>query len=205
MLLSFKKKIIESNPFDYLSPPKVESKEMKYIKEEEFWKVYNVIKEPRYKVIFMTLFFCGLRKGEVCGLSDGDLVGNELHLHRTVKDTKENGLIISNKFKTPTSRRIVPIPRFLKYDLQYYLDEDKYPFKNDYRNLSQILKLILKDADVKRIRVHDFRHSYAALLISKGVDIYTISKLMGHASVATTSRVYGHLYDEKRKEITDLF
>lgn len=55
------------------------------------------------------------------------------------------------------------------------------------------------------MRVHDFRHSYASMLINKGVDIYTISQMLGHGDIKTTINTYGHLYPDKRKEITQLF
>lgn len=64
---------------------------------------------------------------------------------------------------------------------------------------------ITKKTKLKRIRIHDFRHSYASMLISKGVDVYTVSKMLGHADIKTTINVYGHLYPDKRKEITNLF
>jgi len=59
-------------------------------------------------------------------------------------------------------------------------------------------------ANLKRIRIHDFRHSYASMLINKNVDIYTISQMFGHADIKTTINTYGHLYPDKRKEITNL-
>lgn len=200
----YKKQMIDDNPMQYTTAPKERHKEMSYITEDQFWRMYKCIKVDRFKVIFMTLFYCGLRKGELCGLSIDDLHDNELILHHTVKHVGGT-LVVSDKFKNETSRRIVPIPRFLKYDLEQQLRLGDYPFKKEYYHIGTTLKTILNDAGLPPMRVHDLRHSYAALLISKGVDIYTISKLMGHATVVTTSKIYGHLYDKKRKEITDLF
>jgi integrase len=199
-----KKKMIDENPMIYMNAPKEIHKEMHYLTEEQFWKLYQATKSDHFKVIFMVLFFCGLRKGEICGLSLDDLHECELVLHHTVKEIFGN-LEVSDKFKNETSRRIVPIPRFLKYDLEHQLKLDDYPFKSDYQRIGPALNNALNAAGLPHIRVHDLRHSYAALLISKGVDIYTVSKMMGHATVVTTSKTYGHLYDEKRKAITDLF
>jgi integrase len=189
----------------YTRTPKTKKKDMTYIKEDDFFTMLSAIKEPRYVLIFALLFYCGLRKGELCGLSAPDLIDHELHLHHACKHIKNKGLVISPDLKNEQSRRIVPIPSWIEFDLAAYLGSGDFPFKKEYYHIGVALHRILEDAGLPDMRVHDMRHSYAALLIASGVDIYTVSVLMGHASVQTTSRRYGHLYDEKRKAIAKLF
>ncbi len=51
---------------------------------------------------------------------------------------------------------------------------------------------LLQSAEIKNFRWHDMRHDFASNLIMKGIDLYTVSKLLGHASIKTTER-YAHL------------
>lgn len=203
--------ILQVNPCYGVDLGRIQHKEMAFLTEAEFWKLYRTIDDVRfnrqaesYRIGLLVLMFCGLRKGELCGLSAPDLIGNELHLHHTVKNVAGKGLIVSDEFKNEYSRRIVPVPNWLVYDLRNFLDRDSWPFKNLYKSLRLCLLTVFRSSDLKPVRIHDLRHSYAALLISKGIDIYTVGKLMGHSSVTTTSRIYGHLYSEKRQSISDI-
>lgn len=67
-------------------------------------------------------------------------------------------------------------------------------YKNEY----------VKKAGVKQIRLHDFRHSCASLLIYKGVSINVVSKFLGHPKIEETLNTYTHLYSNALSNITDL-
>ena len=198
---------IETDPTQHINIDKRKPKEMEYITEKEFWKLYQHFESDQSRMAFLVLMYTGLRKSELCGLSRDDLIDGELHLHHTAVRIigHGEGVIIKDEFKNEQSKRIVPLPHWLIYDLRTFLESSQWPFKSMYSHLYRPLNSSLKRAEMKHMRVHDFRHSYAAMLINKGVDIYTLQKLMGHSSVATTSQIYAHLYDEKRKSIADLF
>lgn len=203
--------VLQANPCSGVELGRKPHKEMAFLTESEFWQLYRAIDDETfknraniYRMALLVLMFCGLRKGELCGLSSADLIGNELHLHHTIKDTKDNGLIISNEFKNKYSRRVVPVPIWLVYDLERFLQSDSYPFSPIYTALRNCLEIVLKREKMKHIRVHDLRHSYASMLIARGVDIFTVSRLMGHSSVTTTSAIYGHLYKETRQSISEM-
>ena len=195
------KDMIMSNPLPKYNK-RVDVSEMSFLTESEFWNMYRYLKHDRHRIALITLMYTGLRKSELCGLSAGDLHGCELHLSHTCKRT--NVTIITDEFKNKQSKRIVPIPRWLKYDLERFLKTDDYPFMTLYQTISLELNKALDQAGMERIRVHDLRHSYVSMLISKGVDLFTIAKLIGHSSTRTTERIYSHLYDETRRKITDL-
>lgn len=58
-----------------------------------------------------------------------------------------------------------------------------------------------KQAGIKKIRIHDMRHSHAALLINMDKPILAISRRLGHESIETTLDTYGHLYPDKQKKL----
>lgn len=189
--------MIERNPvkFRYL---KEDDKEMDYLTADEFEKVYACM-NPKYQLALLVLFFTGLRKEELCGLSADDLKNHELHLHHV-----RLGCEIVDTFKTKQSRRIVPIPAWLEHRLEEAFAEKQYPFYSCYGStFCHWLNCAVAKAGIdKHITPHCLRHSYAAMMINDGVDIYTISRLMGHSRIATTMNRYGHLYDEKRREVS---
>lgn len=99
----------------------------------------------------------------------------------------------------------MPCPRQL-YDMlkKYMEDSDKeYPFFNQYRNFYYALNKISKPVLGRVIHPHTLRHSYASMMINAGIDIYTLSRLLGHRSIETTTKIYAHLYKDKLIEISE--
>lgn len=189
--------LIEKNPvkFRYL---KEDDKEKDYLTADELEAVYECM-NPKYQLAVLVLFFTGLRKEELCGLSGDDLKNHELHLHH-VRVKSE----MVDTFKTKKSKRIIPVPPWLESRLEDAFAEKQYPFYDCYgARFAHWLNCAVAKAGIdKHITPHCLRHSYAAMMINEGVDIYTLSRLMGHTKIATTMNCYGHLYDEKRKEIS---
>lgn len=58
--------------------------------------------------------------------------------------------------------------------------------------------------NLKHLRVHDLRHSHASMLINNGVDVYIVSKRLGHKNILTTINVYAHLYEERESEVLEV-
>ena len=201
-----KRKYIDINPFIFVNRTKVSKPEITFWTEEQFEKFISTITHNTHNLIFTTLFYTGLRKSELCGLdiTDLDIKNNELHLSHTVK-RQGNKTIITTVFKNNHSKRIVPIPDWLTPRLEEFMKEKKYPFKGCYTNLNDTLNNYIKDMDLPKITVHGLRHSYISMLISKGVELFTISQMAGHNDIKTTSNPYGHLYSSERKRITSLF
>ena len=200
-------KLIDKSPCEGIRKPKKETYEKAYLTEDEFKDFLNYVNDETEKLLFEILFYTGLRKSELCGLSATDLIGNELHLSHALKMYTPERTTLSTRFKNRQSRRIVPIPKSLSNRLKMAFESsnEQYPFAAYYNVLSIRPLQAFNKGFPKRFRTHDLRHSYASLLIHKGVDIFTVSKLLGHSNVATTSAIYGHLYDADRKAIVDLF
>ena len=64
-------------------------------------------------------------------------------------------------------------------------------------------KILKRDSNLKKIRIHDFRHSHASLLINQGEDYLVVKERLGHASITTTIDTYSHLYPSKQKDLAD--
>nr|DAE10104.1 MAG TPA: Integrase [Siphoviridae sp. ctGuJ10] len=196
-----RKKLIDSSPFDDVTRTSSKSdSEIVFWTEDEFKEFINYVTYDEHKLIFTTLFYTGLRKSELFGLKYSDVIGNELHLSETVKRTGSK-YIIGQNFKNKNSKRIVPKPSWLDFgEGEGYIFSPKI-----YSHINRDLDIWIKKAGVKRITIHGIRHSYVAMLIAKGVNIYTISKMVGHESIKTTLDTYGHLYPNEREEIIKLF
>lgn len=156
--------------------------------------------------IFMTLYYTGMRKGELFALTKGDidLENNVISINKSYQRIKKNDVITDPK--TPKSNRKIEIPIFLATILKEYIgslynvDNNTYIFMHHYVKLRGRLKLAQKKANLHEIRVHDFRHSHASLLIELGYSPLLIADRLGD-NVDTTLKVYSHLYPNKQSEL----
>jgi integrase len=196
-----KREMISFNPATSIEKFKESTAECDFITESEMISIYNVISQ-KYKITLLTLFYTGLRIGELAGLSLADFDDNDhmIHLHHTRKGDQ-----ISNEFKNEQSKRTVPCPKKLFEMLKQYIcsSKEEYPFFSHYRNFYLPLRRASKKAIGRYIHPHTLRHSYASMMINQGIDIYTLSRLLGHSNIGTTTKVYSHLYKDKLIEISE--
>ena len=194
-----KKKLLSENPFRYLTKTTFKKKNIEILTEEEFKNFISNVNDEEFKLLLVTLFYTGLRFSEAMGLKSEDVINNELCLERT---RITQNLILSTKFKTPKSKRIVPIPSWLTFPKKEGFIFDKFPYSSQYN--SELEKYI-ENTDFRHFTFHDLRHSYVSMCINKGLDIFLISELVGHDNIKMTINTYGHLYQEKRKSVIDVF
>lgn len=177
---------------------------------EEFKKFMPFVSDkPLSKAAFEVLFWTGIRSGELLALTldDFDFEAQTLSVNKNYAKHDGDDLIMDPK--TPKSKRIITIPKFLCEIVQDYVSK-LYDYKPDER-LFQVTKYYLhhemtrgsKKAGVKRIRIHDLRHSHASLLIEMGFSPLLISERLGHENVETTLQTYSHLYPNKHGEVAD--
>lgn len=194
----------------FRDPNQVNIKEMKILTYDEFKKFISVEDDLVYKVAFEILYYCGLRVGELKSLTFR-------HIDESKRELKVNSNVVKDYFgdkgylvttpKTRSSIRTIPIPEFLLKDIQLLKEQQKkvYGFKDSWFILGSFEpissdKLRLRKnrncelAGVPTIRIHDFRHSCASLLISKGANINLIAKYLGHSKVDLLLNIYGHMY-----------
>lgn len=120
--------------------------------------------------------------------------------------------------KTRTSARTLPMPDILVEDLRQLKEENKkhqHLFTNKFfvlgdnnplhpHNLRITKNKFAADAGIKQIRIHDFRHSCASLLINNGANIMIVAKYLGHAKIDETLNTYSHLFKNKMDDIVNL-
>ena len=184
----------------------------KHAGEMEFWTLdeFNAVIEHVQKlparVGLSVLFWTGMRIGELLALSpsDIDLEAKTLSVQRSFQSIEGREVITDPK--TYKSRRVLPLPDKLCEDIRQYEaalyepqpDDRLFPYTKHYFR-RQMLRAA-KEAGVKPIRLHDLRHSHAALLIRLNTPILLVSQRLGHENVETTLRIYGHLYPSTSEE-----
>lgn len=194
-------------------------KEMQFYTKKEFDKFISAIDDLKWKCLFETLFYCGLRQGELQALNwkDIDLKNKTLNVNKTLTTKIKGEKYTIFPPKTKSSYRIIPLAKDLLKDLT--LLKKKYSelkgFNNNWfvfgglyptpETTIQSHKLNYCElAKVKVIRIHDFRHSCASLLISKNADPVLVAKYLGHADVSMTLNRYSHMYKSRLDEIVNL-
>ena len=179
--------------------------------EEEYEKFISSIDEnDRYHLIFEMLFWTGMREGELLALTpaDIDMRNNQIHITKTY--FRMNGEDIITTPKTDNSVRTIDIPEFLKQDIKAYLNrcyeipDHERIFPIVAEAIQHKLKNQAKKAGVKKIRVHDIRHSHVAYLIHQGVQPLIIKERLGHRDIRITLNTYGHLYPNQQRQVAEM-
>ncbi len=186
-----------------------EHKEMLFWTKEEYIKFSDAIMDkPLSFYAFELLYWCGIRVGELLALTpaDFDFEKKTLTINKSYQRLKGRDLITSPK--TVKSNRTIKMPQFLCDEMQEYISM-LYEIKDNER-LFPVTKSYLHHemdrgsqiARVKRIRIHDLRHSAISLLIEMGFSALAIADRVGHESIDITYR-YAHLFPNKQIEIAE--
>lgn len=223
-IIRYSKKYYRTNDYilDFIenfSDPNEIHKEMEFFTFEEYQKFDRVIDDFNYHVLFEVLYYLGLRQGECQALtwSDINFDKNIVNIRKTLTTKIKGEKYTISSPKTKSSVRILPLTKKLVDDLQimknnaikykdysgnWFVFGNLFPFpettiqkrKNEYCKL----------AGVKQIRIHDFRHSCASLLINQGASIALVSKYLGHSKISTTLNTYTHMYKSELENVTNL-
>ena len=210
------------NKMTNFTNPNERKKEMLFYTLDEFQRFLSVETNLKFRCAFQTLFYCGLRNGELRGLTWNDIDFNRstLTVNKNivkVPDPKTGKPYTVTSPKTSSSYRTIPIPNFLLKDLSdlYNDDANYYGFKDSwyvFGNIDPLAATTLLDrktknafmARVKDIRIHDFRHSYASLLIDSGANITLVAKYLGHSKIDETLNTYSHMYKNRLDNIVNI-
>ncbi|CAI8857336.1 tyrosine-type recombinase/integrase [Bacillus sonorensis] len=216
--------VINENPCSKVKRLPLKHKKMKFWRPEEFKKFISFIPDDQllFKTFYTTAYLTGLRCGEMLALQWDDIDPYLMEIDIRKSATYIKGEFIVTEPKTRNSIRRISINNKLLQLLEHWKRHQKELFNSlniphsvntyvfQYKEkpsskdiFSRKIKYFCKDTDLEPIRLHDFRHSHAALLINQGEDYITIKERLGHASVRTTIDVYGHLYPNKQKEMAD--
>ena len=165
-----------------------------------------IMDKPISFYAFEVLYWCGLRLGELLALTPADFDFEKKVLHITKSYQRIESEDIITDPKTPKSIRNIQMPDFLVEEMKDYIDS-LYEVDDDAR-IFPITKSYLhhemrrgsEKAGVKKIRIHDLRHSHVSLLIDMGFSAVAIANRVGHESIEITYR-YAHLFPSKQKEM----
>ena len=184
-----------------------ESKEMLFWTKEEYQKFAEVMMDrPISYYAFQMLYWTGVREGELLALTpaDFDFERGTVKINKTYQ--RLNGKDVITLPKTKQSNRTIQMPEFLCeemkefFGMQYGLKKKDRIFTINKSYLHREMDRGAKVAGVKRIRIHDLRHSHISLLIDMGFSAVAIANRVGHKSVEITYR-YAHLFPSKQKEM----
>lgn len=184
-----------------------ERKEMKFWTKEEYKKFSDeMMDKPVSFYAFEVLYWCGIREGELLALtpSDFDFDKGTLRINKSYQRLHGEDVITTPK--TKKSNRTIKMPDFLCEEMQDYFGMLYDVGKNDRifniskHYLGREMERGSKAAGVKRIRIHDLRHSHISLLIDMGFSAVAIADRVGHESIEITYR-YAHLFPSKQEEM----
>lgn len=163
--------------------------------------------------------YTGLRIGEICALrwKDVDLAHRTISVCGTVQrlassEGEKKTSLVFGKPKSATSHRIVPLPLFLVEEMRQYKEafpQNEYIFGRgtrpaDPRTVQFRFRQLLRRADISPVNFHALRHTFTTRLLEAGVDVKTISALLGHSSVRTTMDIYAHSEMSTKQSAIDL-
>lgn len=205
---------LKSNPAKLFSPftctreekIKKKNKDFNVWSDDEFSLFIAKVDDLTYKALFFTLYYTGLRIGEALALKWTDFEGNYLDINKTIPKLKKDNSFIIKEPKNISSIRKISLTSSLISCLNYLKlsEKKKKNFKDDWfifggivplsrSTITRVKDKAIRDSGVKRITIHEFRHSHASNLIADGVNIVSVSRRLGHSSVEMTLDVYTHL------------
>lgn len=202
---------LKSNPCAKAgSMGKSKAEEMDFWTGEEFRKFIDSVMNKRLSYMaFMTLYWTGMRLGELLALNpkDVDLEKRTISITKSYQRLGKKDVITPPK--TPKSKRVITLPEFLAVDVKDYMDS-LYDLQEDHRlfpvtkyYLEHEMQRGIKESGVKRIRLHDLKHSHASMLIELGFSPLEIANRLGHEKVETTLNTYAHLYPNKQIKLAE--
>ena len=179
---------------------KDQRKDMEIWTRDEYNKFANeTMDKPRFFYAFEVLYWTGIREGELLALTPKDFDFEKHTLSITKSYQRINKRDVITEPKTPKSNRVIKIPDFLEKEIQDYIaqlyaiaPEDRL-FAVSTNQLTREMARASKAAGVKKIRIHDLRHTHISQLIEMGFSAVAIGDRVGHESVEITYR-YAHLF-----------
>ena len=214
------------NKLEPFKTPGALKKEMDFYEPEEFFKIISVVDDLRYKCFFELLYYCGLRRSEARGLQWKHIDFNNKTLTVSQQVLNPSNSNASTEWyewyiystKTEASNRTIPISTTLLNDLAELkkTNERLSKFKQTWFVLGDDVPMdtgrmyfyrdkYAEKAGIRRIRLHDFRHSCASALISGAAPITAVSNFLGHSETTETLETYTHMFKKDLANVPKFF
>ena len=201
--------IIRINPAIGCKLPPKKAKEMQVLTREEMQRFMAQAKADGYFELFLLELCTGMRRGEIVALQWDDLnmQTGELHICRQATTVHGNIHICAPKTKS-SSRTVILPPDIVKILAEYKKRVNSRwmfpsPVKEDApyhpSAVRKVLDRTLERAECKHIRFHDLRHTFATTALANGMDVKTLSAIIGHISSETTLNIYTHITDNMQR------
>ncbi|WP_273482162.1 site-specific integrase [Dysosmobacter welbionis] len=209
MKLAKEQKIIAADPTEGCALPKPEHQEMKTLPVEQLTSFLREAKDSGVFEMYYVELATGLRRGELLGLKWEDLDFEHENLRIKRQIARINGEIVEAPLKTKNAYRTLPLAE----DTIAVLKQQKKKVGSSHwvfpsptgglispDSVIHMLHRVLKRAGLPRVRFHDLRHTFATLALQNGVDIKTVSGMLGHFSAGFTLDTYAHVTTAAQKE-----
>ena len=209
-----KERLILHNPTEDCVVPKLEKQEMKILRQEDIRAYLKAADARGMLPMFYLELTSGLRKGELVALlwSDLDVERKTLSVSKQAVRGEDREITVTRP-KTSTSIRQISIPQEAVNLLIH--EHEKHP-DNPYMfpspktggmwfpdSIVNLHKKILRDAELEHIRFHDLRHTFATMALQNGVDVKTVSSMLGHYDAGFTLSTYAHATNRMQEEAAE--
>ncbi len=194
-----KDKIINKNPLQHVKKVKIDDSERVFLTFDELQKLTKTkFKKSDIKRAFLFTCYTGLRYSDVKKLTWKQITSNGNRYNLEFRQQKTGSFEyfplseMASEILTKGQDNLIRLPHSKVFDIP------------EHGQYNVVLKLLAKKAGInKNVTSHTGRHTFATLMLTHGVDIYTVSKLLGHKSLSTT-QIYAKIIDQKKDEAVDM-
>ena len=173
---------VQVNPVLSVKMLTVDLQEPRSLTDQEIKNLLDAIDDPNYKDVVLMYLHTGARRSELLApnFSWGDV------------DLKQRQILVHGKFDKD---RVIPLDEQAYQILRRrrYIEKHDFPFSMDYHYMYKKIKQYFVDAKIPDGTVHVLRRTFGSKLVQQGVDIYIVSKLLGHSSIKVTESHYIHI------------
>jgi integrase len=223
---AIERKLIVTNPMQFVSKPRVEPKEMNPLSLEDIARVLEVAKDTEYYSIIHTAIHTGMRRNELLGLrwKDINLDESVLHLNRSIYRAK-GGVTEHQTTKTKSASRAIDLTPSSAIHLrklwelqcgdalvyEYKVTENSPVFIRRTgepllpTTVTHGFKKIVKKLGLDNVRFHDLRHTHATVMLLQGVHPKVVQERLGHSKMSTTMDLYSHVMPSMQKDAVKKF
>ena len=211
--------MVPRNVARLIDGPTIHREERVVLDASDARRLLDQVRGDRYEALWLIALSTGARQGEILGLRwiDIDLDAGLIHIRQAL--IKRTGAIVFGPPKTAAGARSIPITKSSIEMLRSHRERQDSERENssdwedyglvfpssrgtplDHGRVRTMLHRHLEAAGLKRMRFHDLRHSCATLLLAQGVDLKTISAILGHASIAITANLYAQVLPDLKAD-----